>query len=510
MAGAHEKYAHVTGDCSPDTRRRTSCSGSRCGIRAISPRRDRASTAAVAAAPAFVEREVAAAKVAQADGDVAGAIDLCTEGLALTATPLPALSRAGACTARRSRRAARRRCFRDGARHRSGRRARRITTMASRCRCCAADARGRVALPARAGVRPDLVAAEFNLGVAVPGGRRNRMRRSPPIERARARPDGTLPRTRTWARCCSPPGASTRGSRISDALRGALPDSAAARRAGARSAASTWRLRGARSLSRGTAPRADSSARNEHELVRLPGAAPLSAAFLRRRAGDCCCASRRRTTARRRSVYGAPLARQPARRPGRIRVGYLSADLRNHVMGKMMWQAIAHHDRARFELLLLFDCRASATSGRERFESVGDRFVVDRALDDDASGRGASPTTISTCSSICRRTQGRAAGHPRAQAGARAAHARRERGHRRAVADRLQADRSLRRRGGKPGVPDRDAAADGGCVYPFRHVAPATEHPFHRAALRHCRRRDRHRRVRHAAQAVAALPAAVA
>ena len=26
-----------------------------------------------------------------------------------------------------------------------------------------------------------------------------------------------------------------------------------------------------------------------------------------------------------------------------------------------------------------------------------------------------------------------------------------------------------------------------GCVYPYRHVAPASEHPFHRAALGDCR-----------------------
>ncbi len=41
-----------------------------------------------------------------------------------------------------------------------------------------------------------------------------------------------------------------------------------------------------------------------------------------------------------RRLYGDPLPRRPERRPGRIRIGYLSADLRNHVMGKMVWAAV--------------------------------------------------------------------------------------------------------------------------------------------------------------------------
>ncbi len=51
-------------------------------------------------------------------------------------------------------------------------------------------------------------------------------------------------------------------------------------------------------------------------------------------------------------VYGTPLKLPEERRSGRIRIGYLSGDLRNHVMGKMMWAALEHHDRERFELFL--------------------------------------------------------------------------------------------------------------------------------------------------------------
>ncbi len=60
-----------------------------------------------------------------------------------------------------------------------------------------------------------------------------------------------------------------------------------------------------------------------------------------------------------RHVYGAALPRPATRRAGRTRIGYLSADLRDHVMGRMMLDVIRHHDRARHEVLLF------ATSAEE-------------------------------------------------------------------------------------------------------------------------------------------------
>ena len=63
-----------------------------------------------------------------------------------------------------------------------------------------------------------------------------------------------------------------------------------------------------------------------------------------------CCASRRRTTRRRGAFTASRRRRDAPRTPGRLRIGYLSPDLRNHVMGKMLWQAVELHDRSRFEL----------------------------------------------------------------------------------------------------------------------------------------------------------------
>ena len=76
-----------------------------------------------------------------------------------------------------------------------------------------------------------------------------------------------------------------------------------------------------------------------------------------------------------RSVYGAPLAEQSERRPGKLRLGYLSADLRNHVMGKMMWQAVRHHDRERFAISL-YSLSADRDEWTRRFETASDRFEV--------------------------------------------------------------------------------------------------------------------------------------
>jgi len=83
-----------------------------------------------------------------------------------------------------------------------------------------------------------------------------------------------------------------------------------------------------------------------------------------------------------RRVYGVPHARPSPRKPGRLRIGYLSADLRNHVMGKMMWEAVRRHDRERFDVHFysMSDVRDRWT---ERFEEGATAFrdvsgLVDR------------------------------------------------------------------------------------------------------------------------------------
>lgn len=85
-------------------------------------------------------------------------------------------------------------------------------------------------------------------------------------------------------------------------------------------------------------------------------------------------------------VYGEPLPRAVTRSPGRIRIGYLSADLRNHVMGKMMYQAIARHDRSRFDIRL-YSTSSVSDAWTERFIAAADAFVPLAGLDDAAAVR---------------------------------------------------------------------------------------------------------------------------
>ncbi|MDQ6620779.1 MAG: tetratricopeptide repeat protein, partial [Pseudomonadota bacterium] len=76
-----------------------------------------------------------------------------------------------------------------------------------------------------------------------------------------------------------------------------------------------------------------------------------------------------------RVVYGTPIARDSERSPGRVRVGYLSADLRNHVMGKMVWEALHRHDRAEFDICF-YSLSATQDEWTARFRSLGSRFQV--------------------------------------------------------------------------------------------------------------------------------------
>lgn len=82
-------------------------------------------------------------------------------------------------------------------------------------------------------------------------------------------------------------------------------------------------------------------------------------------------------------VYGAPRRERPARGPGKLRIGYLSADLRDHVMGKMMWEAVSRHDRSRFDLYF-YAMNLRRDDWTARFEGIATGFrdvspLTDRA-----------------------------------------------------------------------------------------------------------------------------------
>jgi tetratricopeptide (TPR) repeat protein len=105
-----------------------------------------------------------------------------------------------------------------------------------------------------------------------------------------------------------------------------------------------------------------------------------------------------------RRVYGTPMPRAATRRPGPLRIGYLSGDFRDHVMGKMMWGAVRHYDRTRFESSAIRSRRTTTNSPNASGSSptASRRSGISRS----ATQRSVSRQTISIFSSTCRHTPG--------------------------------------------------------------------------------------------------------
>jgi protein O-GlcNAc transferase len=181
-------------------------------------------------------------------------------------------------------------------------------------------------------------------------------------------------------------------------------------------------------------------------------------------------------------VYGMPLTLPAARRPGRIRVGYLSGDLRNHVMGKMMWAALQHHDRARFELFF-YSLSTTSDAWTERFRGLADHFEVIAELTERKAAERIAAAELDILVDLSTNTfgakQGILALKPARVQITHVASA--------GVVGLSTIDFKLT--DAFADVPENQAfqletlLPMQGCVYPYRHVAPATEHPFHRAAL---------------------------
>ncbi len=261
--------------------------------------------------------------------------------------------------------------------------------------------RRRARVPAGAGIRARPHRRRLQPRRAVSGAGRHRRGDHGVRVGAEARIRATRPRTRIWAKCCSRPEGSTRGSRTSGASRRTVPRALPL----AVQALEACQYRGdfaklERYLDglRREEFRADDELQLAdclEELLFLLLYFDIEPETIFKFAQTYDATAKR--------VYGAPLPRPAVRRPGRLRIGYLSADLRNHVMGKMMWQAIAHHDRTRFELyfysLSTRERRVDRTLSRRSRPVRGDRGAAPSA-----PRRSASPRTTSTSSSISRRT----------------------------------------------------------------------------------------------------------
>jgi predicted O-linked N-acetylglucosamine transferase (SPINDLY family) len=183
-----------------------------------------------------------------------------------------------------------------------------------------------------------------------------------------------------------------------------------------------------------------------------------------------------------RRVYGEPLPRPATRRPGPLRVGYLSADLRDHVMGKMVWSAVEHHDRERFELYF-YSLSSVDDEWTARFRGIAHEFrglwnVSERAaaqtivrddldilVDLSTHTRGAKPGILAAKPARVQVTHVASSGTVGLS-----------------TIDFKLTDRFA-------DLPENAATQIepllpmDGCLYPYRHIEAAAEHPYHRAAL---------------------------
>ncbi|MDQ6916711.1 MAG: tetratricopeptide repeat protein [Pseudomonadota bacterium] len=181
-------------------------------------------------------------------------------------------------------------------------------------------------------------------------------------------------------------------------------------------------------------------------------------------------------------VYGKPLPAPERRREGRTRIGYLSGDLRNQVMGKMMWSAIQHHDRDRYEIHF-YSLTSDDDEWTERYRRFGDHFEALGDLPEREAARRIAASDLDLLVDLSTHTKGAKPGilalKPARVQITHVASA--------GVVGLSAIDFKL-----------TDAFADtpenqsfqietllpmAGCVYPYRHIEPAAEHPFHRSRL---------------------------
>jgi protein O-GlcNAc transferase len=182
-------------------------------------------------------------------------------------------------------------------------------------------------------------------------------------------------------------------------------------------------------------------------------------------------------------VYGTPLPRAATRRPGRLRIGYLSGDLRNHVMGKMSWEAIRHHDRDRFEIFCYAGGGAS-DDVTEQYRRFADRFENFSELSErDAALRIASDD-LDILVDLSTHTKN-------ARPGILALKPARVQITHIASSGAVGLDAiDFKLTDAQCDPPENQAylietlLPMDGCVYPYRHVAPSHAHQFHREQMR--------------------------
>jgi protein O-GlcNAc transferase len=182
-------------------------------------------------------------------------------------------------------------------------------------------------------------------------------------------------------------------------------------------------------------------------------------------------------------VHGKALPPPATRKPGRLRIGYLSGDFRNQVMGKMMWSALQHHDRDRFEIFF-YTLNAESDDWTEKYRTLGDRFESVADVPEREAARRIAADDLDVLVDLSTHTKGARPGilacKPARVQITHVASA--------GVVGLAAIDFKLTDR--YADVAENQAfqletlLPMAGCVYPYRHIAPAIEHPYHRDRLK--------------------------
>jgi predicted O-linked N-acetylglucosamine transferase (SPINDLY family) len=106
-----------------------------------------------------------------------------------------------------------------------------------------------------------------------------------------------------------------------------------------------------------------------------------------------------------RQIFPEPVTLPAQRKPGKIRVGYLSADLRDHVMGKMMWEVLQRHDRSRFEIYC-YSLNPREDAFTANFRGVSQKFVSLAGVDEHAAARAIAQDELDILVDLCTHTKG--------------------------------------------------------------------------------------------------------
>lgn len=167
---------------------------------------------------------------------------------------------------------------------------------------------------------------------------------------------------------------------------------------------------------------------------------------------------------------------------GKIRLGYLSADLRDHVMGKMMYQAISRHDTEQFEVYS-YSLSSQQDAWTERFRACSHRFVVIANLDALSAAKRIAEDNLDILVDLSTHTKGslpailtykpaRVQITHIASAGAVGLES----------IDFKLTDQYADTPANQAYLLERLLPMQG-CVFPYRHIAPASQHHYQRKKL---------------------------